>query len=98
MFRGTRLTIDNFLFSGTRDQTINMLDIKKALQHLKAELAQVNRLIDVMETMAAEKYQKRHSRALQQAARTASSGVRDRQQPSFVPPATLDPDVHLWIG
>ena len=74
----------------------SMLDLSKALNRLKGELAGVNRAMGVFESMAADRYQRRRKRALQESKVCTSATRLENRKQSFVPPARLDPDVMLW--
>jgi hypothetical protein len=74
-----------------------MVDINKAVEYLKSELKELNRIIDALESMATEKYQKRRKQAISEASGIVSLDRSHHNERSFVPPPRLDPDVNLWL-
>lgn len=68
-----------------------MRDLKRTLNYLRNELAQVNQWIAVLEAIATEQYEDRLQRAAARAAASESTGME------FHPPARPDPDIHLWL-
>jgi hypothetical protein len=72
-----------------------MLDIGNALDCLKNEVDRLNRAMSVMELFAADRYQNRRNKAMEQAAKFTAAN-RSRGRKSLIPPAQLDPDATLW--